>query len=65
LERRKVAFRIEYFRGDIIIMALPCPKNLHGAERIAQSSLRLFKADKAQILDMDDAGKVVATIEMF
>lgn len=57
-----MAFRIEYFRADVKVMAVPCPKHLRDAELVALEGLRLFKADKARILDMDNGGKVVATI---
>jgi hypothetical protein len=58
-----VDFRIEYFRAGVKVMGVPCPKKLREAELIAREGLRLFKSDNAHILDMDDGGKVVATVD--
>jgi hypothetical protein len=44
-------------------MGLPCPKKLREAELIAREGLRLFRADNAQILDMENGGDVVVTVD--
>jgi hypothetical protein len=57
-----MAFRIEYFRAGVKVMAEPCSRNLDEAEFNALEGLGLYEADRASILDMNDEGYTVATV---
>ena len=59
----RVAYRIEFFKGSQLVMALACPKTLDDAKTLAQSKLAAFGADKARIRDMDREGHIVGMVE--
>ena len=59
-----MAFRIEYFKGNEIVMAAPCPKPLNEAKELARENLKRFGATRARIRDMDHFGEIVTWIEV-
>lgn len=57
-----MAYRIDYFRSGVKIMASPCPVSLEQVKIVARDGLYRFQADKAHVLDMDRKGVTVAIV---
>jgi len=57
-----MTFRIEYYRDEVKVAAVSCPKSKADAQTDAIFGLGVYDADVARILNMDDNGKVVGTV---
>ena len=57
-----MAFRIDYYRRGERILAVPSISDLPTVKQAAEAGLAKFNADKAHILDMTRAGKILAVI---
>jgi hypothetical protein len=57
-----MAFRIEYFRQGVPVMAVPFPRSLGEAKAAALTGLDTHDADVARILDMDHKGTIVGVV---
>ena len=58
-----MAFRIEYFRKGVNVMAASCPKPLLDAKKDAQEGVIRYDAEFAVIRDMDADGKQVGLVK--
>ncbi len=58
-----MALRIVYLSNGSTVMIVSCPKSLKDARDDALKGLAVYGADTAQVLDMDNGGKVVAMVK--
>jgi hypothetical protein len=58
-----MSYKIQYFRASVVIGETPWAEPLDKTKEVAAAGLIRHNAEYAAILDMDDEGKLVATVK--